>query len=117
MSSRMHAGDWISVALGLWLIASPWVLGFSEHGAALWNAILFGVAIVALEFIDVYYPDPWPERASLLLGLWVAISPLMLGFAAVTPAAWSTALTGALVVVLAAWTAWSELHKPTVASH
>jgi hypothetical protein len=117
MLSRMHWRDWATVALGLWLIASPWVLGFADHTAAMWNALLLGVAIAAVEFIDVYFPDPWPERVNLLLGLWVAISPLLLGFADVAAAMWSTTLTGALVVVLSAWTGWQQWHKSPAASH
>ncbi len=117
MLSRMQWRDWLSVVLGAWLIASPWILGFTDHGAAFWNAILFGAAIVAVEFIDVYFPDPWPERASLLIGLWVAISPMLLGFTGLSLAMWSTAATGVIVVVLAAWTDWAEWHKPPVTSH
>jgi len=112
MSSRMRWSDWACVALGVWLVVSPWVLGFSDHSAALWNALLFGIAIVAVEFIDVYFPDPWPERVSVALGVWVAISPFVLGFAAITAAAWSTALTGVVVVLLGAWTVWSSSRRP-----
>ncbi|MEZ4744081.1 MAG: SPW repeat protein [Bdellovibrionota bacterium] len=38
--------EWLSLILGLWLIASPWALGFSDQAALLWNAIIVGLAIV-----------------------------------------------------------------------
>ncbi|HEU0202734.1 MAG TPA: SPW repeat protein, partial [Burkholderiaceae bacterium] len=104
----MRWQDWISVALGLWLLMSPWALGFSSFEAATWNAALFGIAIVVLEFADVLVPDPWPDRVSLPVALWVAISPLILGFTDQTAAAVSTALTGVAVVLLDAWTLWAE---------
>lgn len=40
--------EWTEVALGLWMIASPWALGFSAIPAAMWSAVLSGLAIVAL---------------------------------------------------------------------
>lgn len=109
--SSMRWQDWTNVALGLWLFISPWVLGFSNVEAATWNAALFGIAIVVLEFADVLVPDPWPERVSLPVALWVAISPMILGFTGHTAATVSTALTGVVVVLLAAWTVWAERRR------
>lgn len=37
----------INVALGLWLIAAPWVLGGAST-EALWNSVLVGIAVTAL---------------------------------------------------------------------
>lgn len=115
--SSMRWQDWACIALGAWLLASPWVLGFSTIGAAAWNAAIFGMAIIVLTVADVVVPDPWPERVSLPVSLWIAISPLMLGFAAHGPAAVSTALSGALIALLTAWTVWSEQSGREAASH
>lgn len=114
---RMHWQDWTSLALGIWLVVSPWVLGFSDNGVATWNAILFGLGVVALELADVYYPDPWPERVGALMGVWVAVSPIVLGFSAELPAAISTMLAGLLIVALGTWTYWTETHKAPAGSH
>jgi hypothetical protein len=111
MTKTMRWQDWITVLLGVWLVASPWALGFAANDAALWNALVFGAGIVLLEIADVYFPDPWPERASFLVGLWVAISPMVLGFTGDTAATLSTTLSGAVVVVLAAWTDWMETRE------
>lgn len=40
--------EWTEVALGLLMIASPWILGFSGIQAAMWSALISGLAIVAL---------------------------------------------------------------------
>jgi len=40
--------EWTSVALGVWLMASPWVLGFSDLTVAMWNAIAVGLAVTVL---------------------------------------------------------------------
>ena len=40
--------EWLDVALGLWLIASPWVLGFTYSQTAVWAAIVGGAVIAAM---------------------------------------------------------------------
>lgn len=40
--------SWTNAALGAWLIAAPFVLGYSGLAAALWNDIIVGVAILGL---------------------------------------------------------------------
>jgi hypothetical protein len=34
---------WVVVILGLWLIVSPWVLGYSGQVNATWNAVIVGI--------------------------------------------------------------------------
>lgn len=40
--------DWINAVLGLWLIVSPFALGFSAMPVILWNSIIVGVIAVVL---------------------------------------------------------------------
>lgn len=40
--------EWINVALGVWLVIAPWVLGFSAVAAAMWSHVILGVVIAAL---------------------------------------------------------------------
>ena len=40
--------EWTEAVLGLWLIASPWVLGFSTHTDARSTAVVTGVVIAVL---------------------------------------------------------------------
>jgi len=42
--------EWLSAALGAWLIISPWILGFSEGHVATWNQIIIGIVVGALAF-------------------------------------------------------------------
>jgi hypothetical protein len=109
--SRMHWQDWVSLLLGLWLVVAPWILGFSGNEAATWNGALVGAAVMVLTLADVFRSDPWPERTGLIIGLWAAISPMVLGFAGDVAAATSTAATGVLITLLEAWSAWME-RKP-----
>ena len=43
--------EWANVVLGLWLIASPWILGFSGLTAAAFNAVIVGALVALLSFM------------------------------------------------------------------
>lgn len=42
--------EWVSAALGAWLIIAPWVLGFSAHATAMYTHVLIGIATIVLAF-------------------------------------------------------------------
>ena len=45
--------EWINVALGVWLIASTWVLGIVTPAARM-NFILVGILVVALALYEMW---------------------------------------------------------------
>ena len=57
--------EWINVLMGVWLIASPWLLGF-PHTRAMHLSIGFGIAIVLLALLDLFlhYEKRHPEDMS-----------------------------------------------------
>jgi hypothetical protein len=97
----MRWQDWAGLILGAWLAISPCVLGFTANDCATWNAVIVGVAIAAYSFIEIEMPKPWEEWVNLVLGVWLIVSPLALGYQAVP--AWNAVFVGVLVVLLAAW--------------
>jgi hypothetical protein len=40
--------EWVNAALAVWLIVSPYILGFSGQVAAFWNQLIVGVLVGAL---------------------------------------------------------------------
>jgi len=45
--------NWIYIVLmiaGLWLVISPWILGFSDFNLPRWNSVIFGVLVIILSF-------------------------------------------------------------------
>ena len=40
--------EWLSALLGVWLVASPWVFGFSDATAMLWSTLVAGAAVFVL---------------------------------------------------------------------
>lgn len=96
--------DWLNVILGLWTVASPWILGFaSGEGLAAPTALLLGAAIVVLAVSAIYMHKAWEEALSVLLGICLFISPWVLGFADQRTATTNAVIVGLLVTALAVW--------------
>lgn len=52
---EFHAWEeWIGMVLGLWLIASPWVLGFAMMAMAMWTAVALGIVTLVLAGWSLY---------------------------------------------------------------
>ena len=41
-----HAVSWINILLGIWMIISPFALGFANVPRSMWNNVVLGVAIL-----------------------------------------------------------------------
>lgn len=58
--------EWTEFALGIWLVASPWVLGFADLSEARLGAVVAGVVVTALSLwtlmTDEDYSHWWRDR-------------------------------------------------------
>ena len=99
--------DLFITVLGLWLMMSPRVLHFSAvHADAVWNTWLLGAAVILITAVSRYLLDernPWEDIACAGLGLWLMISPWVLGFAAHATERSNSVIVGFLVAALALW--------------
>jgi ABC-type molybdate transport system permease subunit len=100
--------DWANLVLGLWLFVSPWALNYAEVQNAAWNAYVLGVAIVVFAAIAAYMPKAWEEMVNTLLGVWLILSPYVIGFATHTMVAFHTVVVGVLVTAFAVWAMFSD---------
>jgi hypothetical protein len=105
---QIQAVSGLDVVAGIWLLISPWVLRFASHAAsAPANDVVFGVMIAALALIRASgaYDAAWISWVNAVLGLWVMISPWVLGYAHNRVAMWDNVIVGMVVIVLACWSA------------
>jgi hypothetical protein len=105
LSPPKHWEDWTSVALGLWLLVSPWVLDYGEMATAQ-NAVVVGFLLIATEFVELNVFRVWEEWVNVVLGAWLVISPWVLG-ATFVPTV-NFVIVGLLVLALALYEIWDE---------
>jgi hypothetical protein len=115
--------DWVNVMLGVWLIASPWLLSVAPGDRpAAWSSWSVGAGIVTLALFAMYKPAVWGDAVGVLFGTWLIASPWMLGFANASTGATNTVIVGLLVIGYALWAmridttssdgAASDTHQP-----
>lgn len=55
--------EWVNLALGMWLIVAPFVLGFDTHALATWNHIIAGLLIGGDALWSIL--QQWPTQKAL----------------------------------------------------
>lgn len=94
---------WNVVALiaGVWLFISPWALALLAPVAA-WNFWVVGVLMVVVGVVALANPAMVETKyAALILGIWLFLSPWILGYSGVGNAAWNAWVVGLIAVIVA----------------
>jgi hypothetical protein len=102
--------DVANLILGAILLVSPWIFGFPS-GAASQNAFVSGIVIAVISIAALTAFTVWEEWLNLIVGVWVLVSPWVLGFAGST-AMQVHVVIGAIVAVLAALEIWLRYQRP-----
>ncbi len=104
--------DAANLLLGLWLLASPWALSYGNVDFATWNAWALGAVIAMSAIAALVEFHEWEEWVSAAFGLWLAVSPWVLGYTATVPALWNHVVVGLAVAGMAGWSLWSTHQSP-----
>ncbi len=124
MKGLFYAWITFQITAGIWLFISPWLLGPADLHV-LTNNMLFGALVVILgvgmAFYEFYHRErvekgsllprlfyPW-IAFQLLVGVWLFVSPFVLGFSG-TNLAINDMLFGSIVFVLGIGTIFFELY-------
>ena len=103
-----HWQDVVNALLGVCLILSPWALGYDGMTMAMSNAVVIGLALIAAALGAIFVPRAWEEWTEGILGVWMLISPWMLGFAMVREAMLTAVVIGVAAAALALWTLFTD---------
>ena len=119
ITGNLRWQDVVNLALGFWIGVSPWLLGYSESlPIAMWNALFVGGAIIVLSVIDIGLPGRWEEWLLGALGVWLAASPIALGFLDRRMIAAAMIVSGIAVLLFAAWPLFTErMHRGDEHAH
>lgn len=95
----------LNIVLGIWLLASPYLIQFTVWTSARINddimgPLIIGMAITRLAMWSQRYW--WLSLGNVIFGLWVAISPFALGYFHSLPATLDNVVVGLLVALFSA---------------
>lgn len=104
----MKKANWenrISLFFGVWLFITPWILmeriaGASFYNATMWNAWITGFIIASFAIMALLDLRPWEEMVNMMVGVWLILSPWILGYAVDRTLAWNSVIAGMIVSVL-----------------
>jgi hypothetical protein len=100
--------DYITTLIGVWVLFSLEIIHFFfpelvfTRGIA-WSQGAVGFALIAVGASAVAGYQLWEEWVDVILGLWLIVSPWIIGFGKVTTLRWNAVISGAAVVILAIW--------------
>jgi hypothetical protein len=103
--------DLYNLVLAAFLFISPWLFA-QASGTAAADLRISGAAVAILSLAAMLAFATWEEWANLLLGIWLIVSPWVLGFPHTTAMHFSIGI-GAAVAFFAAlelWLVYDETH-------
>ena len=117
MMSQMRTASGLDIIAGIWLIISSWVLSYASHTTPFWNDVIIGAVIAVIALIRFFgaWRASWLSWINVVLGIWLIISPWVLGYTGIHAAAWNNVILGIIVIVLSWWSAMSTRAPLTTA--
>jgi hypothetical protein len=95
-----HWQDVASLLVGVWLVLSPFALGFA--GAATWITLVLGLSVIVFAVEGFVIPSYLEEWGELLIGLALLVVPWTVGYEPELATVSST-VSGTLVILFAIW--------------
>jgi hypothetical protein len=92
--------DVASLLVGVWLVLSPFALGFT--GAVTWITLVLGLSVIVFAVEGFVIPSYLEEWGELLIGLALLVVPWTVGYEPEL-ATVSSMVSGALVILFAIW--------------
>jgi 4-amino-4-deoxy-L-arabinose transferase-like glycosyltransferase len=95
--------SWVAFLAGLWLIVSPFLLGYRSTNGAMSNDVLIGVIVAVLALIMIVWARQtasWLPWIAALVGIWEIAAPFLLGYADTAVAAWNGVILGIIILVV-----------------
>jgi SPW repeat len=119
-SMSAHVTFGLALLAGLYVAASPWIVGFSATGSLATSDLIVGIAVAFLAYgfattLDRAHGMTWTVP---VLGVWVIVSPWILpGFAATAGMMWSNVVAGAFLTFLGLNATYFGMRTRATADH
>ncbi len=110
-NSDISAENWldpIELLFSVWLLASPFVLGFFDVTSASIVMIAIGSTVFLTAQLGLSNHLPWEEWINLLLAALLIASPWLFGFAGMMAATVNAVVSGIVLAILAFAALWID---------
>jgi hypothetical protein len=119
-STSAHVTFGLALLTGLYVAASPWIVGFSATASLATSDLIVGIAVAFLAYgfataLDRAHGMTWTLP---VLGVWVIVSPWVLpGVALTAGMLWSNVVAGGLLTVLGLNATYFGVRTRAAATH
>ena len=112
-AEQVRFSSGMNIFLGLWLLFSPFILGYSYNRIATVEAVVFGVIIVGIAWLRLVHPigTHWASAVNLLIGLALIGSAFLFGADGVQPVLYNNLTIGFPLVLFALWSLLAVVHS------
>lgn len=95
--------NWMVFMFGIHIIATPWTLsylfGYSLYTWAFAAQVAVGCLITFVAYLGLLYAEAWHEAIKITGGMWILISPWVLGFSSLSAFAYNNIVCGAALML------------------
>ncbi|UQD77351.1 SPW repeat protein [Bradyrhizobium japonicum] len=105
--------DWCGMLLGALIVASPW-FPIQDHAPVIerqvmvLNTVAIGLVVFGLSQLEYVALQRWQEVATILVGLWLVISPYVFGYSGEGFLRIYHTSLGAVAVILGVLQLWQD---------
>jgi hypothetical protein len=112
-AAQARTASGINILLGIWLIVSPWMFGYSGTPAVM-NSVMVGalISILAGSRLASLRDSAGLSAVNLILALWIIASPWVYGYAANVGGVRDNVLLGVAIATLASWSGSATFFGP-----
>ena len=114
MKELKHWQDPVNALLGLWVVLSPWVVGFQGITTAMATAVILGIVLIAVSLGATFAARAWEDWLEGIVGVLLIIAPWVMGFSGQHDAMMATLISGIVILVLALWTLLTDKDYATL---
>ena len=109
-NSPGRTASMINFFLGIWVLISPFVLGFSGFRGLMLNNVIVGVIVMIVAAVQAWGTTRTSGGLSwinLILGLWLIVTAFVFNVQGIPSIVWNQIISGAVVAILAAISVFS----------
>ncbi|MDE2019215.1 MAG: SPW repeat protein [Patescibacteria group bacterium] len=97
-------GSGWNIVWGIWLMSSPFILGYAAIRPALFDDLIVGAIVFVFGIVGASLADEtWSRWINIIAGIWLFFSSFILGFTGTAAAVWNNVILGVLVIIFSGW--------------